>query len=243
METWASRCLDNNAVTKAGLHIIEGVYGRDGHFMAGPNDGLANDYMTNCIIFGLNPFYVDIIGHWIGGHEPGNFGLFHMAREDGRIATMNPANIKVYEWDPDTGATYRHLSAFDRHPLKTGYLRRDYDGQSEDYWHMVDEHFDYAAFGDPSTGIAPTLNFNLGVNYPNPVSHRTHIPFQLVKGAPVRLEIIDNKGAVVDVLLDSFMPAGSHMTTWDCQQHPAGLYLYRMRTGGQTLHGKMMVIR
>lgn len=242
METWASRCLDNNAVTTAGLHIIEGIYGRDGHFIDGPNGGLANDYMTNYIIFGLNPFYTDIIGHWIGGHEPGNFGLFHMAREDGRISTFNPANIKVYEWDPESGATYRHLSAFERHPLKTMYLRKDYNGNNEDYWHMVDEHFDYAAFGDPSTDV-PSKNFSLGANYPNPASHRTSIPFQLVKGADVRMEIIDASGALADVLVDDYLPAGSHMVSWNCQNHPAGLYLYQMRTGGKTLHGKVMVVR
>ena len=242
METWASRCLDNNAVTKAGLHIIEGVYGRDGHFIDGPNDGLANDHMTNYVLFGLNPFYVDIIGHWIVGHEPGNFGLFHMAREDGRIATMNPDNIKVYEWDPASGATYRHLSAFERTPLKTMYLQKDYDGLSEEKWHMVDEPFDYAAYGDPGTGI-PTSKFNLGVNYPNPVSHRTHIPFQLVEGAHVRMEIVDMAGAVTDVLMDHYMPAGSHLATWECNSHPAGLYLIRMRASGQVLNRKTMVIR
>ncbi len=241
METWASRCLDNNAVTKAGLHIIEGVYGRDGHFIDGPNDGLANDYMTNYVLFGLNPFYVDIIGHWIGGHEPGNFGLFHMAREDGRISTMNPANIKVYEWNPVSGATYRHLSAFERYPLKTMYLQKDYNGFSEDRWHMVDEPFDYTAYGDPGTGM-PTNKFNLGVNYPNPVSHRTHIPFQLVEGAHVRMEIVDMAGAVRDVLMDNYMPAGSHLATWECNNHPAGLYLIQMRASGQVLNRKTMVI-
>lgn len=106
METWASRCLDNNSVIPAGLHVIEGIYGRDGHFMDGPSpEGLASDYMTNYIIFGRNPFSVDIIGHWIGGHEPGNFGLFHMAREKGMVSTFNPLNIPVYEWDTEIGAT------------------------------------------------------------------------------------------------------------------------------------------
>jgi hypothetical protein len=185
---------------------------------------------------------VDIIGHWIGGHEPGNFGLFHLAREKGHISTFNPANIKVYEWDPASGATYRHLSAFTRYPLKTMYLQKDYSGHNEDFWHMVNEPFDYAAFGDPNTGI-DSKNIHLGRNYPNPVSHRTHIPFQLNKGAHVRLEIIDGRGAVADVLLDSHMPAGSHMATWDSHTYPAGLYLYQMRTGGLSLKGKMLVIR
>jgi hypothetical protein len=73
-ETWATRCLDNNSVTFAGLHIIEGIYGRDGNFMDGPGEnGLATDYMTNCIIFGRNQFHVDNIGHYLAGHEPGNF--------------------------------------------------------------------------------------------------------------------------------------------------------------------------
>ena len=241
METWASRCLDNTAVTKAGLHIIEGVYGRDGHFMDGPNDGLANDYMCNYVLFGLNPFYVDIIGHWIGGQEPGNFGLFHLAREDGRISTFNPSNIPIYEWDPDAGATYTQLSSFTRYPLKTKYLQKDYNGHNEDLWHLVDEYVDYASFGDPDTGIN-LHNFSLGMNYPNPVSHRTHIPFQLVKGSHVRMEIIDNKGALADVLLDGFMPAGSHLATWECHQHPAGLYLIRMRASGLTLNRKTLVI-
>jgi hypothetical protein len=241
METWASRCLDNNSVLKAGLHVIEGVYGRDGHFIEGPNDGLAQDYMTNYIIFGMNPFYVDVIGHWIGGHEPGNFGLFHMAREKGHISTLNPSNIKVYEWDPASGATYTHLSAFNRYPLKTKYLRKDYNGNQEDYWHMVDEYVDYAAFGDAYTGIAPDY-FDLGATYPNPATHRTHIPFQINKPGQVRIEILDSKGAVADVLTDCRLPAGSHMVSWDCGKHPAGFYICQMRSGGKTLHGKIMVM-
>jgi hypothetical protein len=241
METWASRCLDNNAVTRAGLHIIEGIYGRDGHFIDGPNNSLANDYMTNYIIFGLNPFYVDIVGHWIGGHEPGNFGLFHMAREKGFINTFNPANIKTYEWDPPSGATYKHLSGFTRHPLKTMYLRKDYGGKSEDYWHMVNEHFDYAAFGDPALHVRER-HFSLDANYPNPATHRTHIPFRMTEPGQVRIEILDSKGAVADVLVDRFLPAGRHMVNWECQHHPAGFYICQMRTGGDTLHGKIMVM-
>jgi hypothetical protein len=241
METWASRCLDNNTVLKAGLHIIEGIYGRDGHFIDGPHAGLAQDFMTNYIIFGMNPFYVDVIGHWIGGHEPGNFGLFHMAREKGFINTFNPKNIKVYEWDTDTGATYRHLSAFTRYPLKTKYLRKDYAGGSEDLWHLVDEACDYAAFGDPHLSVGEQ-QFSLDASYPNPASHRTNIPFRMHQPAQVRIEILDSKGAVADVLADRFLPAGSHMVNWDCSKHPAGFYICRMRTAGQTLHDKIMVL-
>jgi hypothetical protein len=106
---------------------------------------------------------------------------------------------------------------------------------------MVDEYVDYAAFGDINTGIAPD-NFVLGATYPNPATHRTHIPFQMYKPGQVRLEILDSKGAVADVLTDRYLPAGSHMVSWDCQKHPAGFYICQMRTGGKTLHGKIMVM-
>ena len=87
MELWAHRTIDNHAASPMGLHIIEGIYGRDGDFNNGPNpfgnennyDGRAWDYMTNIVIFGKSPYLVDIVGHWLGGHEPGNFGLFHIA--------------------------------------------------------------------------------------------------------------------------------------------------------------------
>jgi hypothetical protein len=242
METWASRCLDNNSVTKAGLHVIEGVYGRDGHFVAGPNEGgLANDYMTNVIIFGLNPYYVDIIGHWLGGHEPGNFGLFHMALEKGMISTINRASIPVYEWDATNGAQRKDLIEFQRHPLKTSYLRRDYDGGSEDYWHMVDEYFDYATVSSPYN-THTELPFTLGGNYPNPFSEITNIPFQIPLPGHVFIEIIDGKGRTVDIPVNKQMPPGNHMITWDSRVHPAGLYLYRMQFGGLIRSGKMLVV-
>ena len=241
METWASRCLDNNSVTTAGLHIIEGVYGRDGHFIDGPNDGLANDYMTNVIIFGLNPFYVDIIGHWIGGHEPGNFGLFHMAMEHGMISTINPADIPVYEWDAANGATLKDLDEFQRHPLKTGYLQKDYDGANEEYWHMVDEYFDYSSIPGGIIKLT-TLPFDLGENFPNPFSMNTHIPYQIQKAGHVLIEVMNEQGRTVDILVNRQMIQGNHMIRWNSSNHPAGLYLYRMRFEGMLKSGKMLVV-
>jgi len=242
METWASRCLDNNSVTSAGLHVIEGVYGRDGHFIAGPNEGgLANDYMTNVIIFGLNPFYVDIIGHWMGGHEPGNFGLFHMAMERGKISTINPANIPVYEWDVASGAQLKTLDDFERHPLKTNYLRRDYDGASEAYWHLVDEYFDYATVSATQLK-GPLPPFMLGENFPNPFSEHTQIPFQIQKAGHVLIEVINEQGRTVDILVNRQMKPGNHMIFWNSSNHPAGLYLCRMRFGGMLQSGKMLVV-
>lgn len=144
MEMWAQRTCDSLSVTKFGLNIIEGIYGRNGNaFMEGPGpDGQAEDFMTNLLIFGRDPFRVDVIGHWLAGHEPGNFGLFHIARERGLSTVVDPMQIPVYDWasgDPKM----KPLTGFQRASLKTYYLRRDYNGQTEPLYHMVDEPFEY----------------------------------------------------------------------------------------------------
>ena len=147
METWVQRTCDLLSVTKAGLHVIEGIYGRNGNgFMNGPTpDGKPEDFMTNILIFGKDPFRVDIIGTWLAGHEPGNFGFFHIAKERGLSTVVNPRDIPIYRWDKDN-PEQSSLSEFDRTPLATPYLCRDYNGQTEDQYHLVDEPFDYQAF-------------------------------------------------------------------------------------------------
>ncbi len=241
METWGSRCLDNNSVTQARLHVIEGVYGRDGHFMDGPGEGgLANDHMTNYIIFGLNPFAVDIIGHWIGGHEPGNFGLFHMAMEKGMISTIDPEEIPVYEWDMDQGATLKELTEFQRYDLLTYYLQKDYNGGTEGYWHMVNEPFDYSSVSNPYQLNSQAL-CDLGKNYPNPVLGMTYIPYRIGKQGHVRIEIINQNGQITDRLVDRVVVSGNHLVTWNASYKPAGLYLCRMKFDHLDLSHKMIV--
>jgi hypothetical protein len=240
-ETWATRCLDNNASTNVGLHVIEGIYGRDGDFMDGPGmEGIATDYMCNYIIFGMNAFYVDIIGHWLGGHEPGNLGLFHMARERGMITHFNPSGIPVYDWDAESGATLGELNDYKRTPLKTYYLQKDYDGGTEPYWHLVNEEYDYGSAGT-STMKAAGLHFSLGENFPNPVKWQTTIPFSIRHPGHVYIEVINPQGMVVGILEDRRLAAGSHMVTWQCLNKPAGLYLCRMRFERSSQVGKILV--
>jgi Domain of unknown function (DUF362) len=241
-ETWATRCLDNNSVTFAGLHIIEGIYGRDGNFLDGPNDqNLATDYMTNYIIFGRNQFYVDIIGHYLAGHEPGNFGLFHMAKERNMINTFNPADIPVYDWNASTGALLSTITNFQRYPLKTYYLQRNYKGQTETKWHLVDEYYDYNG-----TGVheLPSVNdgFFLEQNFPNPVLSTTSINFHIPGNGHVSIDVLNDCGQVIDILVNRQLAFGDHTVNWNSTNHPAGLYLYRMQFEGFSKVQKMMIL-
>ena len=87
MEMWAHRTVDNYELLKPtiGLNIIEGVYAQNGDaFNSGPGPGgKPQIFLTNVLLFGKDAFRVDIIGHYLAGHEPGNFGLFHIAKERG----------------------------------------------------------------------------------------------------------------------------------------------------------------
>jgi len=144
MERWAQRTCDSLSVTNVGLNVIEGIYGRNGNgFMLGPDlDGKAEDFMTKILIFGKDPIRVDIIGTWLAGHEPGNFGFFHIARERGLSTVLSPWEIPVYHWDKQN-PQQALLDDFERTPLVTPYLRKDYNGQVEALYHLVDEPFDY----------------------------------------------------------------------------------------------------
>lgn len=240
-ETWASRCLDNNSVTFAGLHIIEGIYGRDGNFMDGPDpQNLATDYMTNYVIFGRNQFYVDIIGHYLGGHEPGNFGLFHMALERGMISTFNPSEIPVYEWNTQTGAANADLSSFHRYPLKTLYLRRDYDGQTEPFWHLVNEPYYYGITGIDNHP-ASNNNLYLSQNFPNPVRNSTSFTYSVPGNGNVSVEILDISGKRVETLLNVNTGPGDHNFSWSCNNHPSGIYICRLKYDGATVTRKILV--
>jgi hypothetical protein len=240
-ETWATRCLDNNSVTFAGLHIIEGIYGRDGNFLVGPgSENLATDYMTNYIIFGRNQFYVDIIGHYLGAHEPGNFGLFHMARERGMITTINPRDIPVYEWDPVTGPSLANLSSFERFPLKTYYLQRDYNGLNEQYWHLVNEPYNYNTTGIDTFPENPE-SFYLKQNFPNPVKSTTSLSFHIPGNGDVSAEILNNGGQVIETLLNSELNFGDHTLSWDSRNYPPGFYICRINWGGAVRTSKILV--
>ncbi len=132
-EIWAHKTCDNMSVLKTGLAMIEGIYARDG-------DGfrVGNDYLTNLVMFSKDKFRLDMIGMYLGGHEPGNIHLFRIAKERGLTDTFNPWEIPVYEWI-DGHAVPRKLTGFPRTPLKTYYLQRD----GEPLYHLVNEPFDY----------------------------------------------------------------------------------------------------
>jgi hypothetical protein len=237
MELWAHRTIDNLAASPMGLHIIEGIYGRDGDFNNGPNplgnennyNGRAWDYMTNIVIFGKNSYLVDLVGHWLGGHEPGNFGLFHIAMERGKLDVINPMKVPIYEWQ-DGVAVRRPLTSFTRTPLRSFYLHQR---AKEPFWHLCDESFDYTKVSEKKVAIpAKPLIRVLNEHYPSANTPQLAIEFSVPETGWVLVEMLDPTGNNVEVISNAICDPGYHMAAWNTSRYASGQYKCRMRYKG-----------
>ena len=94
--------------------------------------------LTNLVMFGKDRLTLDMIGMYLGGHEPGNVNLFRIAKERGLLGSFNPWDVEIYEWVNGTPVP-RKLSQLTRTPLKTYYLQKD----NEPKYHLVNDRFDY----------------------------------------------------------------------------------------------------
>jgi hypothetical protein len=221
------------------------VYGRDGDgFLAGPNKGPysdqeAWDYMTNYVIFGKDPFRVDIIGLWLGGHEAGNVGLYHIAMERKLSNVLDPRKVPVYLWENGT-ATLKKLEDFERKPLKTYYIQLE----NEPKYHLLDQPFDYSKIAEGPQVLPRTANARLlNESIPNPANNAVSLEYGLPKAGNTRLEIVDGRGRTVDLLVDGPREKGYHMAVWNIGKHSTGEYAFKFRSGDVTRVEKIALLK
>lgn len=103
--------------------------------------------------------------------------------------------------------------------------------------------WDLTATVNSQTGVgegepAPMATRLIG-NYPNPFAPYTRISFELSQAGPVRLEVFDITGRLVNRLLDQSMDQGRYQASWDGQdsqgrEMASGRYFYRL----ETLYGR-----
>jgi hypothetical protein len=129
-EIWAHKTLDNMSVLQTGFAMIEAIY---------PDTRTSEQFLSNLVMFSKDKFRLDLVGLYLGGHEPGNVHLYRIAKERGLSDTFNPWEVPIYEWVSGRRATPRKLTDFPRTPVKTSYLQLD--GEPE--MHLVNEPFDY----------------------------------------------------------------------------------------------------
>jgi len=234
MEQWCQRMVDSYSVTPTGLNMVEAIYGQDGngfgigpHEKIGPHGVSSRDYMSNMIIFGMDPFRIDIITHWLAGHEPGNFGLFHIGIERGFSDVLDPHDIPVYLWK-DGKATLVKLDSVKRTPLVTYYLPRDYNGQNEPRFHLCDEPFDYSAWkaGARVGDCSPSIR-ELGRDADGNVVMEVSLP----EREDVYVDVLDRNGEVIWRLIADDLEPGVHQVVWDGFNQP-GIYNFYVKGMG-----------
>ena len=96
-------------------------------------------------------------------------------------------------------------------------------------------------------GTALPTDFALGQNYPNPFNPSTVIPYQTPASAHVRLEVFNLLGQRLATLVDGVRAAGVHMAQWDATDAAgramgAGVYIYRLSSGGMTATRRMVLV-
>jgi hypothetical protein len=206
------------------IHIVEGIYGRDGDgFLLGPHNGKAMDIMANTTLFGKDPFKIDIVAHWLAGHEPGNFGLFHIGIERGLSDVLDPFDIPVYVWKNGKASKVK-LDKIKRTPLKTSYNQKE----GEDLYHLCDEPFDYKAWkstGRIAVNNQPSIK-TIGTDSNSHIVMDMNVP----KKGDVYVDIKNSSGEVVWSMHAPDLEPGNHQVVWDgfCQPGMYNTYVKGM---------------
>lgn len=102
-------------------------------------------------------------------------------------------------------------------------------------------------YGNDLLSKIKPVSVTLGDAYPNPAADNVTIPFTVPDqsdNSQVRLEVFDMVGRRVDTLIDKQLPSGFYSAQWQVgSSHTSGLYVYRLVTGGQTLSGKIVIMK
>ncbi|MCD4829004.1 MAG: T9SS type A sorting domain-containing protein [Candidatus Cloacimonetes bacterium] len=103
----------------------------------------------------------------------------------------------------------------------------------------------YVGNGDNET---PAAAFALEQNWPNPFNPTTTIAFSLAEPAHSTLCVYNLRGQRIATLADEAFEAGRHEIVWQGRDDAgrevgSGVYLYRLRTGGETLVRRMVLLK
>ncbi|MCH8558001.1 MAG: T9SS type A sorting domain-containing protein [Balneolia bacterium] len=83
----------------------------------------------------------------------------------------------------------------------------------------------------------------LSQNYPNPFNPSTTISFTINEGTDARLDVYTIQGQRVATIADGFYSAGTHSISFDASRLASGMYIYRLRSGAETLSRTMMLLK
>ena len=101
---------------------------------------------------------------------------------------------------------------------------------------------EYTGVEGKPTELAKPAIFALLPNFPNPVSSRTTLSFNLPKAGEYSLKVYNIAGQMVD-RIGGRGQAGPNSVSWNASKSGAGVYFYRLSSGGQSATGKLVVVK
>jgi hypothetical protein len=173
--------------------------------------------------------------------EPGR--NFMVKLEDFDNNTNNP--IEISPIAPTTTANEWEEMEFDCSAAQSDFYTRvvifpDFNANYDsEIWFFDDVRLDLpTAVADRSPKPASFLTAS---NYPNPFNPSTTIDFQLSRALEVDLRVYGPTGSEAAVLVDGALQAGRHRVVFNGSGLPSGMYVYRLRAGGEAVSGKMIL--
>jgi hypothetical protein len=181
----------------------------------------------------------------------------------GRMYIVHPETgavidtIDVAQWNFDHTGTYSdrgggvasgYTSTYDVDWDEEGNLYSvSYYGWTVEKWHTDNLPVAIVTGVKGRAESTPPEEYDLAQNFPNPFNPSTVITYSLPRAEPVRLVVYNLLGQEVRTLVDGVRPAGSHTVRWDGTDNhglrvAAGVYLYRLYAGSQTLTRKMTFV-
>ncbi|MEN8157055.1 MAG: T9SS type A sorting domain-containing protein [Bacteroidota bacterium] len=161
-----------------------------------------------------------------GAGKVANTATFTLNLKDGFDAPLNA--IAIYE--------EREI------PLNNHQFSQEYQGQETHLFKIGGVSEEDLATGVEDQYHVADEKIILKQNFPNPFHNETFVTYTLEKPAEIELAVYNQLGQEVAMPDRGLKPAGSHTIKFDATGLAAGVYYYRLKTGGSVQARKMSLI-
>ncbi|SRR5579883_172517 len=99
------------------------------------------------------------------------------------------------------------------------------------------------ASGNGVALVSEQNGYRLDQNYPNPFGAASEVEITLPTSANVRLVVLDQKGSIVETVMNQHMGEGSYTVRIQASELASGTYYYQMTANDVTLTRQMVVVK